>query len=351
MKKANSDWNYSNVTTRGKNWGNSRLLLFATVACFLAANAPFNTRNYAYAKETQTETTDNKPIVEVTLKLEGKTISGKPKVASAENTFGALSEKSGVPIELKKNGTNTWSCSVLEGRQYVIGWIVKKGWFEKKSKMFGYCSEPFVAAKDLEVAFSPGMPAKFEYNLSNPPKDVHVFPANVTLHIKTISGGKASFLSWGGNKKLNKPGVVTIDGLASGTYEIHALTSDWIKHARSRTPFLFDKRQVEIQPGIVNRFEPIYPEIDTTIEKGDITISGTLYGAQNTPQANRVVQLTPQNHNGIIQNLFYPASTTTVFPTRFESLLSPPCFQSITIFGTDAPVVRGNVFKPSTRST
>jgi len=187
---------------------------------------------------------------------------------------------------------------------------VKKGWFGKASKMFGYCSEPFTARQGLTVSFSPGMPATFEYNLSDPPSNVQVIPADVFLHIKTITKGKVSFLSWGGNKQIEKPGVIRIGGLAAGTYQISAQTCDSPKYTQSRTPFLYDRRQVEIKSGVINRFEPVYPELDTTVEKDDVTIRGVLYGPGGMPAANKEVQLTPQNHSGTIPNLFYPASTT-----------------------------------------
>jgi len=282
---------------------NYHLLLSVTIVCFLAADIPFGIQYNAHAEETP-------KIVQVILKLEGKTVKGEPKVVSADKTFGALYEKSGVPVELKKTGVNTWNCSVLEGRQYVIGWIVKKGWFEKASKMFGYCSEPFTASNGLTVSFSPGMPAVFEYNLSNPPKDVQVIPADVFLNMRSVTDGKASFLSWGGNKQIEKPGIVRIEGLAAGTYLIFAQTCDLSKYTRSRTPFLYDRRQVEIKSGVVNRFEPVYPEIDTTVEKDDVTIRGVLYGSDGKPAGVKTVKLTPQNNSGIIPNLFYPASTT-----------------------------------------
>ncbi len=285
------------------NKANYRLLLSVTAVCILAADTPFGIQYNAHAEETP-------EIVEVTLKLEGKTVEGEPKVVSADKTFGALYEKSGVPVELTKTGADTWSCSVLEGRRYVIGWIVKKGRFEKASKMFGYCSEPFTASEGLTVSFSPGMPAVFEYNLSSPPKGVQVIPADVFLYIRTVTNGKTSFLSWGANKKIEKPGIVRIEGLAAGTYLISAQTCDSSKYTQSRTPFLYDRRQVEIKSGVVNRFEPVYPEIDTTVEKDDVTIRGVLYGPGGMPVANKEVKLTPQNNSGIIPNLFYPASTT-----------------------------------------
>jgi len=265
-----------------------------------------------HAKEIQNEKVTNKPVVEVILKLEGTTVQGKPKVVSAENTSAALYEnvKNVMSLELEKTGENTWRCHAVEGLEYVIGWIAKKGWFEKRSKMFGYCSEPFTAREGLIVKFSPGMPATFEYDLRNPPNNIQVFPANVYLLKQTLKDGKHSYLSWGGNKVIKKPGVVKITGLAMGTYQISAQTSDSENLARSRTPFLYDRRKVEIQSGVVNRFEPIYPQIDTAVEKGDVTIRGIMYGTDKKPVPNKKVQLIPNNDRGPMLDLYYPAVIT-----------------------------------------
>lgn len=310
MKIANSaNKLFSNVGGRRRPEGCLSPLLSIIIVCLLTACELTNTQHIAYAEKVTNATTDNGPVVEITLKLEGKTVPGKPKVVSAENTFDALFEKtSGTHLDLKKTGKNTWQCHALEAEKYVIGWIVKESWFGKRSKMFGYCSEPFTAREGLTVKFSPGMPATFEYDLSNPPKGVKATPAEVFLSREIIKNGKRTFLSWGGQQKIRRPGILRITGLAAGTYKISARTSDI--DLNSRTPKLYEDREVEIKPGSANRFDPNYPEIDSTVEKGDVTIRGTLYGPDKRPLANKTVHVFALGKSGFDLSLYYPASTT-----------------------------------------
>ncbi len=256
--------------------------------------------------------TDEVKTVDITIKLEGKTVTGTPKVVPASDTFAAMFEKAqgSVPLVLKETGKNTWRCKALKGQKYVIGWIVKKGWFEKKSKMFGYCSEPFTAKENLTVEFSPGMPATFEYDLRNPPEGVEALPSNVTLCIKIIKDGNDSFLSWEESHEIKNKGILEISGLAAGTYKIMARTQDMGKYLTSRTPFLYEDRVIEIKSGIANRFTPIYPVIDSIVEKGDVTIRGTLYGPDKKPIANKNVNILPLSEKGIDYMLYYPAAKT-----------------------------------------
>lgn len=302
----------SSANNRIKTWVSMRLSLFIIVTCLLAVEMPINTHNNTYAKQAKNETADNRIVVEVTLKLEGKTVPGEPKVVPAENTFDALHEKtSGTPLDLKKTAENTWVCYAEEGRKYVIGWIAKKGWFAKKTRMFGYCSEPFTAREGLTVKFSPGMPATFEYDLRNPPKGVKATPVEVLLLREIIKNGKHTFLSWGGRQEIRRPGILRITGLAAGTYMISARTVDKKNQLiNSRTPILYEDREVEIKPGLANRFDPVYPEIDSTVEKGDVTIRGTLYGADKKPLVNKTVNVIPLASNGFDLSLYYPASIT-----------------------------------------
>ena len=286
----------------------------------LLAGAPttdrhINVPNSVCAKESQNETPQDRPLVEVTLKLKGKTLPGKLKVVTADDTFAAIDEKAGNSLNLQETAENTWKCRMVKGEDYVIGWIVKKGWFEKRSKMFGYRSEPFTANDDLTVTFSPGMSATFEYDMTNPPDNVQVFPARVTLVIETLDNGKTKFLNLGHHQ--SKPGVVRIEGLAGGKYSILAQFRYPEKYSGTRTPLLYDRREVEIKPGIVNHFEPAYPEIDSTVEEGDVTIQGTLYGPDKKPLANRIVYVIPLTKNGVDSSLYYPPSTTNS-KGRFE---------------------------------
>jgi thiol-disulfide isomerase/thioredoxin len=104
--------------------------------------------------------------------------------------------------------------------------------------------------------------------------------------------------------------VVRIDGLAGGTYLLHAEPRDLPKYARSRTPFLYDKREIKIKPGAVNRIKPVYPEIDTRIEEGDVMIQGIVYDPEKNPLPNRPVKLIPYDSNGPMWDLYYPVCLT-----------------------------------------
>lgn len=238
--------------------------------------------------------------VEVVIKLEGDTTKGEPKIVSADNTFYAISKRSQHFIDLKKIEKNTWKCRLKKGDHYVIGWLSRK--------LYGYQSEPFTASENLQVAFSPGMPAIFEYNLTNPPEDIQVLPVNLSLLIKTSNNTKTSYLSWGEVKKIKKPGIVRINGLAAGMYKISACT--FVPNQIPDTPYVDDRREIEIQAGITNRFEPIYPLIDRSVEKGDVVIHGIVYDSNKNPMPNKAVKLTLVDNNGRMFNLYYTPSVT-----------------------------------------
>lgn len=282
--------------------------LFILVTGMPIVDRHIHVSNSVCAKEPKNENQQDRPLVEVTLRLEGKTLPGKPKVVSADDTFAALYEKAGTLLNLQEVAGNTWKCRMVKGDEYVIGWIVTKGWFEKHCKMFGYRSASFTANDDLTVTFSPGMPATFEYDLTNPPDNVQVFPARVILVIETLNNGKTKFLNLRDDQ--SRPGVVRIEGLAGGKYSILAQFRYPEKYSGTRTPLLYDRREVEIKPGIVNHFEPSYPEIDSTVEEGDVTIHGTLYGPDKKPLASKIVQVIPLVKNGFDLSLYYPSSIT-----------------------------------------
>jgi thiol-disulfide isomerase/thioredoxin len=290
----------------------SYISLFCVLAFLLDAGCFAQVQDNALAAETENTSAGTVKTVEVTIKLEGKTVKGTPKVVPSSSTFAAMFEKvkDSVFLKLEKVGKNTWRCNAVEGQEYVIGWIVKKGWFEKRSKMFGYCSEPFSAKEGLTVQFSPGMPATFEYDLRKPPKGVVGAPAEVLLLRETVKNGKKSFLSWGGKGEIKKKGILEISGLAAGTYQISARAKDQEKYLTSRTPFLYEDRVIEIKAGSANRFTPVYPEIDSTVEEGDVTIRGTLYGPDKQPMANKIVNVIPLAENGFDRMLYYPKATT-----------------------------------------
>jgi thiol-disulfide isomerase/thioredoxin len=284
--------------------------------CLILFCLSFQTLNAANVQETQNTKESGTKTVQVMLKLEGKTVEGSPKVVSADDTCAALYEKvqDEESLKLKRTDDNIWLCEAVEGKKYVIGWIVKKSLFEKQSKMFGYISEPFTTSEGLIVKFSPGMPATFEYDLRNPPEGVKATPAEVFLLKETTNNDTKSFLSWGGNKKIKNNGILTISGLAAGKYRLSARTSDV---SEAGIPVINEDREVEIKSGSTNRFEPNYPVIDSTVEEGDVTVKGTVYGADKKPLAKKVVKVIPLGKNGFDRSLYYPI-TKTDFNGRFE---------------------------------
>jgi thiol-disulfide isomerase/thioredoxin len=257
---------------------------------------------FLWANSKPVDKTDSTPKVKVTLRLEGQTIKGKPKIAFANNTFDALHEKTKNSINCyqEKTGENTWKAYLEQGKSYVTGWIAEK------NKMFGYCSEPFTAAQELRVTFSPGMPATFEYDLTKPPKDLTLFPIDVFLLKNIISEGKETTLSWGGNKTITRPGVVRITGLAAGSYQLSAQT----KNLSGGRAYLYDDRPIEIKSGTVNKIEPNYLQLDTTVEEGDMTISGKVIDVKGKPLAGKTVTISVYGNSLFPQVLFYPQQKT-----------------------------------------
>ncbi len=153
--------------------------------------------------------------------------------------------------------------------------------------------EVVLALEGLRVPFSPGMPATFEYDLRRPPKGIETLPAQVILQREITHEGKRTFLSWAMPEKVKMPSVLKITGLAAGTYQISARTAENSKHFKNHTPMLYEDRPVEIRPGVVDRFKPNYPEIDTTVEPGDLTVQGVVYDAKGKPLKRRTICLTP----------------------------------------------------------
>lgn len=243
--------------------------------------------------------------VEVLLQLEGKTVWGKPKVVPADKVFDALSGNAAQHYELRSVGKGRWSVKLPEGEQCVIGWLAGK-------RMFGFLSEPFEARQGRVVSFSPGMPATFEYDLSNPPESIPCFPARVTL-MKKIGD---TYLSWGGHRDLKKPGFAKIGKIASGEWMIDAQKNGLKTPNELRLPFFWDKRAVTIRPGEVNRFQAIGPVIDRTVEAGDVTIRGKLVDGDGKGVAGQEIRLIllevpardPSYSKGC--QYFYPAQTT-----------------------------------------
>jgi thiol-disulfide isomerase/thioredoxin len=241
-----------------------------------------------------------------TYKLVGETLPGTPKVVPAHSAAHALFERMGISYDIVQIDENTWKGPLLLGDTYVIGWIVED------KKLFGYCSEPFTATKDVEVTFSPGLPATVEYVVTEPPKDIKVFPVQFLLPIRTIADGNETYLSWGINKTIEEPETIKVEGLAAGTYRLSACTYKFQQYLNSRTPFLYDRREIDIKSGSSNKYEIVYPEVDTTVEETDVTIRGTLYDFDKTPLPNLIVHLIPYEDNirDPMMDLYYPSCRT-----------------------------------------
>jgi thiol-disulfide isomerase/thioredoxin len=241
----------------------------------------------------------------VVLKLEGETLPGTPKVVSADDTSGAFFETMGSPEYVVQVDGKKWAAVLTKGNSYIIGWLVKD------NKMFGYCSEPFVAQDNLEVTFSPGMPVTLEYDLTKPPEDVNVFPAVLLLSRKAVKNGGVALMSWMEREHINGPGVVTIKGLAQGTFQLYAQALVGQSAVDSRTRFLYDKRFIQIEAGKTNSIEAQYPRVDTTVEDGDITIRGRAHNSAGEALSNEKIKLIPYNLNeGPSFDLYYPDSVT-----------------------------------------
>ena len=132
---------------------------------------------------------DPNTIAVVILKLEGDTLPGTPKVVLADDTSAAFFDAIGLPEYIEQIAQDKWVTILTPGESYVIGWIVED------EKLFGYCSEPFIAANNLEVAFSPGMPVTLEYDLTKPEEGVEVFPAIFLLSRKALKNGDIVLMS------------------------------------------------------------------------------------------------------------------------------------------------------------
>lgn len=156
----------------------------------------------------------------------------------------------------------------------------------------------------------PGIARNIRIRPAQSPRRFRAMPAEVLLLREIVKNGQRTFLSWGGQQEIKRPGILKITGLAAGKFQISARTSDTDKYLRTRTPFLYENREIEIQPGKANRFDPNYPVIDSTVEVGDVTIKGTLYGPDKKPLPNKTAFVIPLTSHGYDLSLYYPPSTT-----------------------------------------
>jgi thiol-disulfide isomerase/thioredoxin len=285
---------------------NVRMILLLICICIISSGCSQEPKSTPLAEDIFDYKIDPNRMTIATYKLVGETLPGTPKIVPAHSAAHALFERMGISYDIVQIDKNTWKGPLLLGDTYVIGWIVED------KKLFGYCSEPFTATKDVEVTFSPGLPATVEYIVTEPPKDVKVFPAKFLLPIRTIADGNETYLSWGVNETIDGPRTIKVEGLAAGTYRLSACTVNYEQFLNSRTPFLYDRREIEIKSETSNRYEIIYPEVDTTVEDTDVTIRGTLYDFDKTPLPNQIVHLIPYEDNirDPMMNLYYPSCTT-----------------------------------------
>jgi thiol-disulfide isomerase/thioredoxin len=174
--------------------------------------------------------------------------------------------------------------------------------------MKGYRSRPFVAVERLEVIISPGMPLTVECDLTAPPKGVKIFPAKVYISVPVISDGNETTIVVE-SVNVKGPSIARIGGLAAGRYKliIQGEQEDWWQ------PYLNSQQIVEMEGGGKNRFEPIYPNIDTTIESGDFTIKGMVLDKGKKPAEGKEVFLrpVPVGEEGLMSNLFYPVAVSS----------------------------------------
>jgi thiol-disulfide isomerase/thioredoxin len=244
---------------------------------------------------------DPNTLAVVTLRLKGDTLPGTPKVVSADDTSGALFERVGSSEYVQQVTEDKWVAILTPGQSYVIGWIVED------NKLFGYCSEPFVAEKNIEVTFSPGMPLSLEYDLTKPEEDVTTFPAYFLLSRKADKNGSTALISWGISERIEEPKVIKIDGLAEGTYLLFAQAVQGEEFINSRTPFLYDRRFIDISASKANRFEARFPVFDTTVEDGDVTVRGRVHNSAGEILPGEKLRLVPYGSDKYpTLNLYYP---------------------------------------------
>ncbi len=275
-------------------------LLLICVFCFSCTSTEKSTENVNLkidSKYTPEETAI------VTLKLEGPTLKGTPKVVEANDTSSAFFEKIGTSEDVRKMSNNIWIAVLKSGESYVIGWIVKN------NKMFGYCSEPFVAKNGLDVTFSPGMPVTLEYDISKPEEGVDVFPAILLVSRKATTNGKLAIMDFT-TKIIKEPKVENIEGLARGTFQIQAQSLQAEINIDSRKVFLYDKRFIEIEQEKVQRVKAEFPLLDTTVEDGDVNIKGVAFNTAGEPLSNEIIKLIPIQDNAPRFDLYYPEVTT-----------------------------------------
>ncbi len=242
-----------------------------------------------------------RPTVSVRLQLDGEAPPGEPVVVPAAESVDALYGKpaSGRYFDLRSGDRESeWTVSLLEGERYVIGW--------PSEEVFGYLSEPFEARREVAITFSPGPPSAVHYDLSLAPSGVEVFPANVFLLKKILSRGRATHLSWGANETRVDSGIVQFPAIAGGNYRLKAVTPG------SKTPRLYDVRDIVVESGKIHRVLPVYPRVDTTEDDGDMSIRGRVVNvASGRGVPEQTVSIRPLKKDySLVVAVSYPSTLT-----------------------------------------
>jgi hypothetical protein len=132
---------------------------------------------------------------------------------------------------------------------------------------------------------------------------------------------------------MDKPGIARIEHIAGGRYFLSAQAdSDTISNYSQ--PYLYDRRPIEIKPGVVNRVEAVWPSLDTTVEPDDRTISGRLLDPTDQPVAGKTIYLRALILNPMEEDFgpFYPPQVSDsegrfsfigVEPDEYYQLLFP----------------------------
>jgi len=299
----------------------------------------------------------------VNLKLEGKTVPGQPVIALKDERsrvmgFGNMNDCQNATA---KTDNQTWSFKLAKGQTYVIGWKNKKGWFNQKLK--AYYSGPFTANHNGQIViFNPTLGGTLEYDLTKIPSYVKIFPINVSLFRHGPLGEKdQSQVASATVRTLKK---IRFKNMAPGNYSFEAMNSP---KSHGHEPYLYDQRPIRLDANKTLKLDPVVPILDTTVEPGDITITGKVVDAKGNPLPNKEVTLMVAGPLDEWQKLlFYKKPKTNkhgdfafegVIPGRTVSVwcedtsarfpnLNKDISTTIVIGSTYAPIVTGNIFTP-----
>ncbi|MCC6547903.1 redoxin domain-containing protein [Candidatus Sumerlaeota bacterium] len=260
--------------------------------------------------------------VDMQLKLDGKTVSGKPTIAAADESELALTKKAEKSLRLKKTGKDTWTVRVKDGQKYVIGWLAGK-------RMWGYLSPEFAAERGKTVVFSPGLPATLQYSVVDVPSEVSVAPYSVGI-AKAVEANNKEKTSPPpkGTQRSDTPTTVTIKNLAGGAYQLAALHQP-VRGVAPEFPYLDDSRTIMLKPGIENIITAEYPKRVVEGGEGDVTIKGVLLRKGGDVVTSTTIQLRAFNALGEPEKSIYYPDVKTDPEGRFSFAGVSPKFNYI----------------------